>query len=349
MDCRWVACLLLVGCFSDPPSGGSGGDTGSSTGSPSTSSTTNPTSADASAEGSTSTFGSSTADTFDLTTIGSTTNEPEGCVLDESCIMPPPPSWNGPLVGRIVEDALIDPMCPPGTDEVFRAGRDPAAACDCTECSSEDVACDVNIEWGVFGSCNTTTIGTGCQPFHSEESGQLFLAVEVGGGKAAACTLPEPSQPQFRLRAVACQPPDRACEDGGTCVAGRACIWREGEHACPPAFEAREVLYDGFDAEDLSCDTCGCALDGIPCSEATLTPYGEESCDGDAVAQPLTYFSVNDPVCESYFDPGQVVLADDVFSLDIETNEVGCSSNQDVAAASGTFTTVAPLTLCCSE
>ena len=136
-----------------------------------------------------------------------------------------------------------------------------------------------------------------------------------------------------------------ACDDGGTCIAGPACIWREGEQACPPAYEVRTVLYGGFTSKCLACDTCACGADATLCEEATISLYAEAACAGETTATPAVYSATS---CESYVDPVNFVLIDDVVSVDIQPAPFDCSSTRGTTDASGTFDLLGARTLCCA-
>jgi|GEM_PF-2549310 len=253
--------------------------------------------------------------------------------------------WNGPVVGRIASLGQPDPLCPPGTDELWRGGENPVALCDCNSCSAGGLECDVVLDWGINGHCDVDAIAeSGCLPFSAPENGQFTLAFEISP-PAGDCTPPIPTGPEFQRRGVACSPNGDACGEGGTCVQGPACIWQTGEHECPPAFEQRTVLYESFDAGALNCDACECGGGETLCEEATVSLYGAADCTGEPIAEPNTYSSY---ACLAYDDPMVTVLTESIGSIDIDA-EPDCSSSKGAVPASGKISTANPTTLCCVQ
>ena len=342
MDWRWIAFLLVAGCFSDPPAGGSEGSTGeASTSTTSQTSSSTGLGDESSSSGSTTGFiaTGSTSTGFDASTT-----EAPGCSGDAMCIMPPPPSWNGPVLGRVAQPGTPQPDCPPGSEEIWRGGRDPSAACDCTACSDDGVQCDAVVGFGANGSCAGLIEGTGCQPLVTMATGQLWLSLDIIPAADAACTPPMPETPRFGQHGVLCDPLGEACEDGGTCIAGPVCVWQEGEVECPQPFSSRTVLYEAFESKGLACDTCECGADAFHCEEATISLYAEALCGGEPTANPAVYETSS---CAAYEDMNFVVI-DDVVSIDIAPAPFECASSMDSTAASGEFNVIGARTLCCT-
>lgn len=343
MDWRWCASLLLVGCFSDPP-----GASADSTGEGGSSSSTDPgstsvagSSSSSSSSDASSTSGESTS-TSTTQSLDTSTGRAEACPGDGVCVASPPPEWSGPVIALFAEDGQLDPVCPPTTTEVWAAGRNPAAMCQCDDCSAENVACDVTLGWGANGFCETSSEWlTGCQPFTSDELGQFYLSVELEPAEGAGCSPPEPSAAQFRTRAVACEPQGPSCE-GGTCMSGRACVWQEGDVDCPDEFSDKTLLYDGVETETASCDGCDCGENSTLCDSATVSLHGEEMCSDLPVAPPGEY---GGGACVPY-DEG-FVLIQDLAGIDVQPIASDCSSSAGTIAATATFIESKARTLCC--
>lgn len=278
--------------------------------------------------------------------LGSSTGRVERCANEETCAPPPPPEWNGPVIARVAKDTQPDPVCPPATTELWEGGQDPAAACPCDECSPESVSCDIVLDWGVFGFCDggSTDWEAGCQDFAAESDGQFYFALDIGLADGAACTPPTPSDPRFRTRAVVCDPQGERC-DGGTCVSGPVCIWRDGEHECPGTFAARTVLHQDVQTKSASCAGCNCGQGSALCEEATISLHEDEACGGEPLAVPDEYGSSS---CAPYEDESSpTVLIENIASIDIQPAEFDCGSSLGTIAASATFVEMMPRTLCC--
>lgn len=225
---------------------------------------------------------------------------------------------------------------------MWEAGQDPGVACQCDECSAENVSCDIVLGWGAFGFCDGSTQWTaGCQPFTAGVDGQFWLSLDIGLANGASCTPPQPSEPRFRTRAIVCDPQGEPC-DGGTCVSGPVCIWRDGEHECPGMFAVQTVVYGDAIVEEASCASCNCGQNSALCEQATISLHDDAVCDNEPIAVPDVYATSS---CSAYEDKS-TILIEDIAGIDIEP-ENDCSSNLDTIAGSATFTEVMPRTLCC--
>ncbi|MBV1859260.1 MAG: hypothetical protein KUG77_12670 [Nannocystaceae bacterium] len=350
---RWVwLCVGLAGCFTSPPGtaesqGTSGGSSSSGTVfseegvstnvDPSTT-TSDAASTSSSGLGSSSSSGEGT----------STSTGAQGCPGAGVCFPPSPPQWDGPVVVLMDQGEGMGPMCPPGAQEVWRAGTDPAARCDCSQCSG-DIGCDVEFGVGGNGSCSANEAATsGCQPFSTEESGQFWMSFALQVSAGAACESPAPAEPRFRERAIGCQPnAPEPCEDG-VCLLGRVCISQMGDHAvCPPGFPNRSLLQTSVTGSDLSCDTCGCGdeASGLFCTEAIVGLYGSADCSGTPSAAPQPYSDSAE--CGPY-EGASFVLIEEVGSIDVQVPQADCSSDRAFEDASGDLVEAGPRTVCCS-
>lgn len=341
----WL-CVGLTGCFSSPPPANSGGSTSgdgsSSSGvviSAGLTTSVNPSS-------STTTPGAESSSSSDSSTSSGSSEssgEPEGCPGDGVCFPPAPKGWVGPAIVLMGQEEGQEPMCPQGADVLWRAGTDPAAPCDCSECGGE-IGCQVGLGYGAFGSCDSYTTAPGCQPFSSVDTGQFFTSFSISLPAGEACVSPEPGEPVFREQAVGCAPDPMPCEDG-VCLLGPACISRPGEHACPPGYNDRSVLYNSANGIDLSCDSCDCgdSNSGLFCTGATLRLYDVDDCAGAPIGAPDPM--ADGDACTGY--PG-IVLIEDIVSVDIDIPAADCSSDRDFENASGEIVESGARTVCCS-
>ena len=132
--------------------------------------------------------------------------------------------------------------------------------------------------------------------------------------------------------ALACAPTSTSACAGGQCmpVADEpACIFREGEHACPTDWPVRELWYRGH-MDDRACD-CSCGdPSGTDCDGEVLLFDGLD-CDGEPVA------SVPLDDCEG-------VSANNFFYV---PNAFGtCTPNTEIV---GEVVPTGPVTLCCEN
>lgn len=221
----------------------------------STTGTTDPGTTSPSTSGPTSATGTttSTSDTTDDPTTGS-----QGCQVGEVCLPDAPDGWAGPV--------LLEPSCEGAP--AFEAAESFAGAwsCGCNNCEVEAAdtcgALAVGIEFFSDSNCEgppeaTDTISTGCEAF--DVAGSYY--VRLSNAEPAACTID--TQPQLgKVNAVgttqACDMPTGAACDGGTCGDTGACIWREGEFACPDTtFTSQTILYGGYE-DTRGCGACSC-------------------------------------------------------------------------------------------
>lgn len=239
----------------------------------------------------------------------------------------------------------MPPECPSGTDEVWRGGSDPTAGCNCSDCSVGSTLCTVDLQWGGNGECNTPVVSTGCTPISSDETAQFTLSFETEPTVDGSCIPPEPSPAGFRSRAVACEPPGQACPGGGTCVTGRTCVWRPGDHMCPPAFEDRVVFHDTVTGDELSCDDCECGGVVLECSGAEITVYETEDCSGPTASTPLAVGPTR--ACSGY-DGAPTVITDAIGSVFIDVDGDDCAPAEMFVPATGSFVPEGPRTVCCT-
>lgn len=344
----WL-CVGLAGCFPSPPQATESGDTsgGGSSSSGAVASegvTTNvdPSTTSSGGESSSSSGGTSSSSSGESSTTGV-----EGCPGDGVCFPPAPPDWDGPAIMLVGQNEGVEPMCPPGSEELWRAGTDPAAQCDCSECAGE-IGCQVGFGFGSNGTCPSYDTSSGCQPFSTALTGQFWMSFSLQVEPGASCDSPVPAEPGFREQSVGCRPKAETCE-GGVCLLGRACISRAGDYAeCPPAYPDRSLLHTSTIGSDLSCDTCGCGDDasGFFCTEATVALYDAPECAGSPSSKPQLYSDSD--ACAPYFDADGFVAIEDIASVDIQIPAADCSSDRAFENASGDFVEVGPRTVCCS-
>lgn len=251
------------------------------------------------------------------------------------------------MIVLVGQDEGVQPMCPPGSEVLWRAGSDPGARCDCSECGG-DIGCSVGFGYGSNGFCTSYDTNSGCQPFSSEEEGQFWMSFSLDVSAGAACESPEPAEPDFREHAVGCRPNAEPCE-GGVCLLGRACVSRPGDHEeCPAEYPERSLLHMSTIGSNLSCDTCDCGEQASAsfCTEATVALYDTADCAGEPSSEPQPYGFEDE--CAPYIDEKAFVAIEDIVSVDIQIPQADCSSNRGFENASGDFVEVGPRTVCCS-
>lgn len=331
--------MLLMACFTEPPSADPEGTTGSSgaatTSGPLTTGVT---------QAVTSGPGSSETSSAESTATGSTTDDMTcGDMFD--CVVPPA-EWEGPILLRVEDEGVMPPECPANTQEIWRGGTEPAAACNCNDCSVESPLCDIQFDWGGFGTCDMPIDTLGCSPIPATEKEQFFMTYSTEPVMGGSCASPTPSAPFFRTRAVACEPPGGSCADGGACVTGRRCIWRPGDEMCPEAYPDRLFVHEDVQGENLSCSTCDCGDAAVPCSGVELTVYASEDCSGTPFV-PTKVSGPSQAQCTSY-ESTPTVFTNQVGSISIEVDGDDCASLKSFELAAGQFIPEGPRTVCCS-
>lgn len=262
------------------------------------------------------------------------------------CFPPPPPEWNGPSIMLVGQVEGVEPVCPAGTEEIWRAGAEPAAPCDCSECGGA-IGCELDVEYGSNGLCEESTDLAGCQPFSSELTGQFVMSFNLSAIPGESCTSPEPGETEFQELSVGCAPIAKPC-DGGVCLLGPACISRLGDLPCPPAYPERSLLHTSVAGSELSCDSCECGDEEslFVCTEASVAVYESEDCSGDPIEAPHLY--QDGEACLNFQEKMSIVLIEEIGSIDVDIPPTDCSSDLVLENALGEFIEEDPRTVCCS-
>ncbi len=345
--------VVASACFSDA-GGSSTSETGTSEGDAS---------AGASSEGEASAGGtqvsasaSSTGSTGSDSTTGSmgstgldssTTAAPGDC--SGSCVEAPPDGWLGPVAAREGDVDASIPGCQGGfPDMVWSLYGDLAA----------DGACACSCEFYSQG-CGPTTAsffedGCGGLPdlavmLHNSEC-EVWFGPSVGGwsvepaphlGTCAAEATPALAEPAFATQWRACGGAmfSEGCE-GGLCAPAlpdgydRLCVYREGEHTCPPgAYSVAETRYSSLE-DTRSCDEADCACGPVEGDCDTALKLSSQNCEipKKTVSQECT-------------------IASQIGSYHLEAEpspETSCPPVADELAPDGDVQGLGPVTFCCT-
>ncbi|MEM6296632.1 MAG: hypothetical protein AAGA54_35525 [Myxococcota bacterium] len=309
--------LLLGACGDDAaPGGGSGANTTSgggpttfatfsTTAPPATSLTGNDTGTTDDSSGDSS---SSTSDTDTDGADSSSTGASGLCPATHVCLDDPPKGWSGPVA---LQSAPFDaktpeaepPECgtqyPDADASGFEGLLAEPAACSCSCGNANGAACDTSTTlrfWGTDGGCSEgvpqaiNIFAASCNQLPSELPGNGSYTVEPILAVGGACpptteTVVEPAQ--WTSNVTACSGgtviEDAGCAEGRSCTPlpestdAPLCIWQEGEHECPPAFdEARMVFSDVEDGR--SCETCSCSAPNGLCDDAVVSLWSGATC-----------------------------------------------------------------------
>ncbi len=284
--------LAAAGCFSD--AGGSsaseGGtseadasESGTSGGDVSVSATA-PASSDASG-----------ATSDDLGTTGgssSTTAAPGMC--GGSCVEEAPEGWLGPVAARENDAGASSPGCQGGFPDMVWAlygelTAEGACACSC-EFTSD--GCGPTSVYFYEGGCGGAPVqvsvldSDACQIWFGDSLGGWSVDAAPHLGSCAPEITPALEDAAFATRWSACGGGVFTDEcDEGVCAPAppdgydKLCVYREGEHACPPgAYSSQETRYSSID-DTRSCDGADCACGPVEGDCDTALKLSSEGCE----------------------------------------------------------------------
>jgi hypothetical protein len=285
---------------------------------------------------------------------------PKGCPT--GCLPPAPADWKGPSATYDGAESTKPTACPTAYSkselETHQGMTAAAATCACgapvvtgRKCTASVVAyADLCLNVG-------TKLGTA-----DSSLGQCF--VTAGGGGAAdykvatpilvpgTCTYPNANTtkpaPSFQKVEVVCSQPQIAeCAGRPECITtpapdqpfGRLCIHKEGEHACPAAdYAVRFVAYKTID-DTRACTACTATPTGGACGAKWGQRFKQQDCSG------MTLFP-NDKDANACIDG----YADGIL---IDIRGMGPTTGGDCGAsggtASGTASSIEPVTFCCNQ
>jgi hypothetical protein len=276
------------------------------------------------------------------------------CGESAVCAAEPPEGWIGPVI--LFGGADAAPPCPSGwQSEIagqFGAVAAPfsCAACSCAlptglSCSTPVVKGFTGLNCPGSGATISLNANGTCLSFGGYESISRTASSPIGGSCTASGGALTPSAPVWAGQARVCTEPLaelRKC-DGGICAPvgeapfdSGACIYQEGEVACPQSFPVGLVVYRSV-ADTRACSACGCGdVNGVTCA-ATVTVYTGTGCASGAS-------TLTTAGCKNATAVGSLKSA----SLTTATPQGGaCPANggQPAGGVAGDM----PLTVCCTE
>ncbi len=198
--------------------------------------------------------------------------------------------------------ASLDPSNRPGCAPGYGAPEDIVVAedglgctCTCTEtspgsCGAGGATVSVRgySATGCGSSLSSATLSVfdgGCGDpilFTSQVSDRLAPAA------AAAPTCEAGAGPTPLKNGRACIAQGAGCANGGTCAAelpdaGRLCIEKDGDEACPMAFQKKYIVGSAAGTDTRKCGSCTCTP-GTECDAPVLTLYADAGCTGAKLA-----------------------------------------------------------------
>lgn len=230
------------------------------------------------------------------------------CPSTHICMEQAPEGWRGPVA---VHQAAFDPERPeaeppacggayptPATAGFEDLVAEPAA-CECECADPNGVACETSTTlryWGDTATCDAgtpqvvTVFGSSCNTLPTEFPGGGHYSADplaAVGGACAPSTETSVEPTSWSWQTQACRGAT-IIEDAG-CAAGRECaplpddpdaalcIWQEGEHECPEAFDTTRTVYGGVE-DDRGCATCSCSAPTGLCDAATISLWSGATC-----------------------------------------------------------------------
>lgn len=254
-----------------------------------------------------------------------------------------PDGWNGPVWLQESSDVMAPLACPGSLarGDVFRdlIVTGGCGACSCAHsCNIPSLVAFAGA--GCTGNQQTVQPAVACTNFAAQKVS--FTA----GAESTTCTKQGGAAnfdpPTWTTRAVLCHaaPAPGECAEGSCFPAGTApfeagvCVWRDGDHPCPPGFGAiARPYYDAF-TDTRGCTACQCGV-ASQCS-VTLYVHNQSDCPmgfGEAIDTPQG--CTDTAIKRSY----RATVANGTCQLTQNTSPTG-SAEPDPAAAH---------TVCCSE
>lgn len=309
------AILLGSGCFSPSAEGTTeavGDETDTATNSSTSSSSTPPASSGSGEDDGSGTTGNS---------------EDSGCGDAGAgvCVAVAPSGWQGPVQLQVGSSGA---SCGAPFDQIVEAVYEDlqASPADCG-CSCGDLSVDCGLPQVTQGNPAACT-GSPAESIAGPD--QCVMIEQVAGcgrGVLAPPTDPQCSplpsvevpDVQWGFEGRLCTGSmlsDDGCRTDEVCwpapETDSACIFREGDHACPPSHPAKRSLFTGVD-DTRGCTGCDCAppqSDEVTC-EITLNIYGDGSCSDETTSIVVRSgdgpsadgFSTSDPMSVRWLEP----------------------------------------------
>lgn len=290
-----------------------------------------------------------------------------------ACVLAPPEDWNGPIALHNAEINPLNPLDPkarapeaPECGDAYPTLRvegfsdiDAApAACEC-ECSDANAAlCDNSTTLRFYGdddSCEdnvpqaVTIFAGSCTTLPAEFEGSSFYTAQPVPSVGGAC---QPSSDfsvepaTFGTRVSVCGGAevieDAGCADERECAPlpdedATACIWRDGEHACPDGFDQARMVFESID-DERGCESCSCGSPVGLCDSATVSLWNQGTC-----LVPAAGVVLGNGEC----DPSGTATSARAASLNVGEPTAFCAPSEPVPDGDAIGTE--PTTVCCAR
>ncbi len=228
------------------------------------------------------------------------------CPSTHVCMEEAPEGWNGPVAVHQApyEDLKAEPpacgkVFPDAATDGFEDLLADPAECSCECADPNGTACDNSTTlryWADDASCDegtpqaVTVFGSSCNTLPSEFPGNGHFSADplaAVGGACAPSTEESIPPAGWTWRTQACEGAelleDAACAEGRVCTPfpespdAALCIWQEGEHECPEAFDATRTVFGDFE-DARGCETCSCSAPTGLCDDAFISLWSGVTC-----------------------------------------------------------------------
>lgn len=352
-----IAAVALPACFSEADINTTSGAEASDTGEVDTETEADGSDGETSTEGETSTDdGETSTDDGESDESSSTEGEPVECDEGYTCAPSVPDGWSGPVVLYSGDDA--PPECPDGftfADDAFADLEAEAASCACgcgdvegVDCGQPSLYSSASNSCGGLQFYEATLDEDTCSGIGSLST-YIFIRYDDADFDSAACPatldvdVPDASWSTF---ARTCAPTGvQACDGGSVCVedlAGEfdsgACVWREGDFACPTDYPQAHVFHGDYDDQRGCAEDCDC-IDPDPTCAGSVGMYEGGACHPNFLEATL---EVDDCLPRAQYGIESNVHA----RQDSAGVEGGCTPTG--GTPSGMATPTQPVTVCCA-
>jgi hypothetical protein len=270
-----------------------------------------------------------------------------------TCTPPAPTGWNGPVAWFTAAGDTIPSCAAPyvtqgsGGHEGLNA---PAAQCSCGCTGPSGVQCNsVSVNYYSDTSCGSSSGSAGLPTNFcvSNGSGQSVAGQSTATSYNGTCgssptkTIPPTSWTNSDAVCTYNAPTDTGgCNSGALCMQqppsgahAKACVWQNGDVACPGAgYATKTTFYGGID-DQRNCSTCTCTASAGKC-DAQITVYTQPGCSSGSMLGIST-----DGVCHQF--SGLSAIAGSISVTPGTCGAGGTGGPTGVASATG------PVTVCC--
>jgi hypothetical protein len=273
-----------------------------------------------------------------------------------SCVAPSPGNgWQGPVAWFNQAGDTI-PSCA-GVYATQGAGghsaiNAPAAQCSCGCTGPTNVQCNqVSVNYYTDTNCQTSFGGAGLPANFCVSTGGSSVQSVKGVESATAFNGNCGSNPSKTVPAISWGQSESVCSYNGVSDTGgctnsdlcmqappsganaKACIWQNGDIACPGApYTQKTVFYTSVD-DQRNCGTCTCTASAGTC-DAQITVYNQPSCPGGGLLG-----IQSDGTCHQFNAYSAIAGA-------ISTNPGTCGAN-GTGGPTGSASATGPVTVCC--